>query len=148
MKWVSEIFGLQRDWTFYSFGGSNVIQAWNLSFTKPNLYRWPFGGSWATKWSNLEPFIDQSYIVHPLNFHFYHCAPSTTLSVRNLHTLKHISVETRQAIPHFLTWIVQQMEDFLSFWIKKVSIWEGFWRRLWDCMKQSQLTWVREGIKK
>ena len=94
--------------------------------------------------SNLEPFIYQTYIVHPFNLAIVPL--STTNSVRNLHTLKHIGVETRQAIPHFWLGLCNKWKIFSCFELK--SFREGFWRRIWDCMKQSQLTWVREGIKK
>ena len=102
-------------------GGSDRIQTWNLSFTKATQYI-------------LSIFI---LATVPL---------SNTLSVRNLHTLKHIGVETRQAIPHFWLGLCNKWKIFSCFELK--SFREGFWRRIWDCMKQSQLTWVREGIKK
>ena len=103
-------------------GGSDRIQTWNLLFTKPIEY------------------IASIFILATVPL-------STTLSVRNLHTLKHIGVETRQAIPHFWLGLCNKWGRFsLEFELK--SFREGFWRRIWDCMKQSQLTWVREGIKK
>ena len=103
-------------------GGLDRIQTWNLSFTKLTYYI-------------LLIFILVIVLL------------STTGSVRNLHTLKHIGVETRQAIPHFWLGLCNKWGRFsLEFELK--SFREGFWRRIWDCMKQSQLTWVREGIKK
>ena len=103
-------------------GGLDRIQTWNLSFTKLTYYI-------------LLIFILVIVLL------------STTGSVRNLHTLKHIGVETRQAIPHFWLGLCNKWGRFsLEFELQSLS--EGFWRRIWDCMKQSQLTWVREGIKK
>ena len=77
-----------------NIGGLDRIWTWNLSFTKPPRHI-------------LSIFI---LATVPL---------STTLSVRNLHTLKHIGVETRQAIPHFWLGLCNKWEIFSWIWITK-----------------------------
>ena len=75
-------------------GGLDRIQTWNLSFTKLTYYI-------------LLIFILVIVLL------------STTGSVRNLHTLKHIGVETRQAIPHFWLGLCNKWEIFSWIWITK-----------------------------